>query len=111
MKAITIQQPWAELIACGVKTVENRSWPTKHRGRIAIHAGMSRKHGYDDQLVYGAVIAIADLYDCVPVESAPVGPHAMGPWCWLLRDVHRIRPQFIRGSLGLWSVDLKAIPE
>lgn len=38
MKAITIWQPWASLIACGAKRYETRSWPTKYRGPIAIHA-------------------------------------------------------------------------
>ena len=38
MKALTIKQPWAHLIIhCG-KDIENRDWPTRFRGRIAIHA-------------------------------------------------------------------------
>ena len=40
-KAITIRQPWAGLIAVGEKIYETRSWPTKYRGPIAIHAGKS----------------------------------------------------------------------
>ena len=42
MYAITLHQPWASLIALGVKTVETRSWPAPARlvdQRIAIHAG------------------------------------------------------------------------
>lgn len=39
MKAITLIQPWASLIAIGVKTVETRSWQTPYRGLLAIHAG------------------------------------------------------------------------
>ena len=39
MKALTIRQPWASLIAAGVKTIETRSWSTKYRGPLAIHAG------------------------------------------------------------------------
>lgn len=39
MRAITIRQPWASLIAAGVKTIETRSWSTKYRGPLAIHAG------------------------------------------------------------------------
>lgn len=39
MKALTIQQPWASLMASGDKLYETRSWPTKYRGPIAIHAG------------------------------------------------------------------------
>lgn len=38
MKAITLWQPWATLIAIGQKRIETRSWSTKHRGLIAIHA-------------------------------------------------------------------------
>ena len=39
MRAITIRQPWAELIVRGDKDVENRSWRTRHRGPLLIHAG------------------------------------------------------------------------
>jgi hypothetical protein len=36
---LTLHQPWASLIALGVKTIETRSWSTKYRGPLAIHAG------------------------------------------------------------------------
>lgn len=39
MKVITLIQPWATLIALGEKQIETRSWSTKYRGEIAIHAG------------------------------------------------------------------------
>lgn len=42
VKALTIRQPWASLIAAGVKTIETRSWWTRYRGPIAIHAGKAR---------------------------------------------------------------------
>lgn len=38
MKAITITEPWATLVAIGAKQIETRSWPTSYRGPIAIHA-------------------------------------------------------------------------
>jgi hypothetical protein len=41
MKALTIRQPWASLFALGVKQMETRSWDTKYRGPIAIHAGLA----------------------------------------------------------------------
>lgn len=44
MKAITILQPWASLIACGAKQYETRSWKTNYRGPIAIHAGLKEPH-------------------------------------------------------------------
>ena len=42
MYAITLHQPWASLVAQGVKTIETRSWPAPARligQTIAIHAG------------------------------------------------------------------------
>ena len=42
MKALTMKQPWAELIISGIKDVENRSRRTHFRGRFAVHAGLRR---------------------------------------------------------------------
>lgn len=83
MKAITILEPWASLVACGKKHIETRSWAIKHRGPIAIHAGkdqdkkgerirhiVARAEQYGiiiPELQFGKVIAIADLVDCVKV--------------------------------------------
>ncbi|MFU1797620.1 ASCH domain-containing protein [Paenibacillus azoreducens] len=80
MKAITIIQPWATLIALGEKQFETRSWSTKHRGELAIHAGKKidreacevpeikealARHGYTaDNLPTGAVLAIANMTEC-----------------------------------------------
>ena len=78
MKAITIWQPWASLISCGIKKYETRGWPTKYRGPIAIHAaaknpqtlprevrGVLEKYaeyiGQLDELPRGAIIATANL--------------------------------------------------
>jgi hypothetical protein len=38
MKVISIRQPWASLIVIGAKDVENRTWPTRYRGPVLIHA-------------------------------------------------------------------------
>ncbi|WP_430129686.1 ASCH domain-containing protein [Paenibacillus lautus] len=80
MKAITIWQPWATLIAILEKGNETRGWATKHRGPIAIHAGKKidreaceepeikaalARHGYTaDNLPTGAVVAIANMTEC-----------------------------------------------
>lgn len=49
MKVLTLHQPWASLVALGVKTIETRSWSTSYRGPLAIHAGASFR-GIDDEL-------------------------------------------------------------
>jgi hypothetical protein len=48
MKGLSIQQPWAWLICAGYKDVENRTWSTKFRGRIYVHA--SKKVDFDSWL-------------------------------------------------------------
>lgn len=82
MKALTICQPYAELIARGSKRIENRTWPTAYRGPLVIHAGKSRDWldpdtdaiDYPDgDLVFGAFIAIADLVGCRRVEDLAGG--------------------------------------
>jgi hypothetical protein len=44
MKALTLYQPWASLIQLNIKTIETRSWATKYRGPLAIHAAKTDFH-------------------------------------------------------------------
>lgn len=78
-RVLTIRQPWAWAIIHGGKDVENRSWPTKHRGPLLIHAGSAfEPHGYEtvqqlatrqppppSELIHGAIIGVVELVDCV----------------------------------------------
>lgn len=41
MKVITIREPWASLIGVKIKKIETRSWYTKYRGELYIHAGLT----------------------------------------------------------------------
>ena len=41
MKVITIKQPWASLACLGIKDIENRTWATKIRGTVLIHAAQT----------------------------------------------------------------------
>jgi hypothetical protein len=41
LKALSIKNPWATLIALGIKDVENRTWRTNYRGRFLIHVGLN----------------------------------------------------------------------
>lgn len=81
LKALSLWQPWASLIAIGAKRIETRSWSTDYRGPVAIHAS---KHWTDKESVlvttepfatalrahvslpFGAIVAVADLVDCLP---------------------------------------------
>lgn len=88
MKALSYKQPWASLIAHGIKPIENRTWKTNFRGRTYIHASMAKFSGKGhpfskeqlklvqdayasgnfpsvDQLPYSAIIGEVDIVDCV----------------------------------------------
>lgn len=119
MKALTVCQPYAELIARGLKPIENRTWPTDYRGPLLVHAGKSREWMDDGDLeaypamAFGAFVAEVVLVDCVRLEQLPVSlrhhQHANGPWCWVLAHVKRIDPPVQwRGAQGLWDVPITA---
>jgi len=85
MKTLSIKQPWAYLIAAGIKDIENRTWQTKFRGKILIHASAkyidskglfsiekANEIPYDllkkiekNNLVTSAIIGEVDIIDCV----------------------------------------------
>ncbi|WP_245839042.1 ASCH domain-containing protein [Yersinia kristensenii] len=48
MKALSIRQPWAWLIVNGYKDIENRTWNTKCRGPVLIHASTAKPAGGDN---------------------------------------------------------------
>ena len=92
MKALSLTQPWATLIAIGAKRIETRSWSTSFRGPIAIHASKSmpldcREFAYADpagrvlndagillggdcrDLPKGAIVAVARLTGTARTED------------------------------------------
>jgi hypothetical protein len=88
MKALSIRQPWAWLIAAGYKDIENRKWSTKFRGRIYIHAS----RGYDlsfrasefniklpTSLARGAIIGEVEIIDCITSSRSKwfIGPYGL----------------------------------
>ena len=88
MKAITLWQPWASLVAVGAKWIETRSWATSYRGPLAIHAAQAmpsegrsfllsrecwsalwpeRRSLDAPPLPRGRVVAVCNLVDVVPI--------------------------------------------
>ncbi len=65
IRALSITQPWATLIAIGQKRVETRSWGTSYRGPIAIHAAKTFPGGARDLCVPGPGFARSPLYDAL----------------------------------------------
>jgi hypothetical protein len=118
--ALTLQCPWGHAIINLGKDVENRTWPTKHRGPLVIHQG--KGVDWDSGLTAaclmpwkwedlrktpkGVILGLVDVVDCH--ESSASGccdsKWAMGGlWHWVLADPRPLRePIPARGSLGLW---------
>lgn len=121
MKALTVWQPWASLIAEGNKRYETRSWATKYRGVLAIHAAkrdplltlgpindvvarmVARKIGRINLLPLSAIVAVADLVDVIPTaallqssefltaDEVFFGDYRPGRFAWQLENIRRLR--------------------
>lgn len=128
MKVITIKQPWATLIAKGLKEYEFRTWKTYYRGDILIHAGkgidkeaMKRFEYLNLDYPQGCIIAKATIVDCVQVDDElkkELGKKDVNIYRGVLIDkknwqgygfkienIEEIEPIFINGKLSLWEYD------
>ena len=112
MRALTVKQPWAWAIIFGGKDIENRSWRTKYRGRVIIHAGGSYSpdarlprgiHPPDRKnLAFSAMIGAVDL-DGV-VEKSRSAWFDKGKYGFVLRRPRALSsPIHCTGRLGLWT--------
>ncbi len=116
MKALSVKQPWAELIASGRKTIELRTWSRAHRGELLIVSGLrfdprGAEHGVDG--ARGVAVCVVELVDirlavrrdsdaaCFAVEGNT--PELLA---WVLANPRRVAPTPVRGVLGVFNVDL-----
>lgn len=125
MKALSLKQPWASLVAIGAKGIETRDWATPYRGPIAIHA--SKKFDVADQyllresafaralgaaglrapsdLPCGAIVATAVLSECVRF------PMSEKVWRLAARGADEIYfGDFTTGRYGFVLVGVRALP-
>lgn len=129
MKVITIKQPFATLIAEGLKEYEFRTWRTKHRGDILIHAGksvdkkaMKKFECLNLEYPLGCIIAKAKIVDCVTVDdelrkdltkknslvySGVIKHPEWEGYGFKLENVEKINPIYVNGKLSLWDYDMK----
>jgi hypothetical protein len=116
MRALSIRQPWAELIVRGIKDVENRSWLTHHRGPLLIHASQTKptREDLDDfgieNPMYGAIIGVVDVVDCkLEISSEWHEPESQG---WYLQNPRMFEnPIAFKGAVGLLNVSLELVEE
>jgi len=105
LKALSLKQPWANLIVAGDKTIETRVWGTAYRGRILLLSSKTPKIA-----PAGFALATADLVDCRPMTkrdehaaNCSVYPRAVA---WILQNVQPIKPFPMKGQLGLFDVEI-----
>ncbi len=122
MKALSLKQPWAELVLQEKKTIETRKWNTKFRGKFLIHASKNvdrekmRELGWEKELPLGKVVGSAFLKEVVVYDSEEkflrdYNRHLSKNFCnptygFVLENVRRIKPFSIKGKLGFFEVNI-----
>lgn len=127
MKVITIKQPFATLIAKGYKEYEFRTWKTKYRGDILIHAGKGVDKKAMEKFKYlnldypsGCILAKAKLVDCVYIDdearkmlkekneivyNSIIKHTEWEGYGFKLEDIVELEPIPINGKLSLWDYE------
>jgi len=121
MRALSIRQPWTELILEGRKTIEVRSWNTKYRGYFLIHSSKTpdkeaiRLFGFNlKELLLGYILGYVKLSDVIVYSSEEefmrdrnkhLSIETRYPvYGFILEDPHRIKPIKYKGRLGFFEV-------
>ena len=128
MKVLSIKEPWASLIMNGTKKIETRSWKTKYRGEIYIHASLSKAkitkpEVYelikDMNFKCGYIICKCNLVDCVYMDEKflefikqnpteyNLGEYKPGRYAWIFENIEPINPIPAKGQLNIWNFDGK----
>lgn len=128
MKAITLWQPWASLVACGAKKYETRSWKTDYRGPLVIHAA-KRAYEVDREIIgylkengitlfyrlpLGTALCTVDLVGIIRTEKVrgligeqelACGNFQPGRFAWALDNIKVFsEPIPMKGRQGLWTL-------
>jgi hypothetical protein len=123
LPAISIRQPWAELIISGKKSIEIRSWSTEYRGHFWVHTGrnsdgkLERFYGFTE-LFHGGYLGVTKLEYIIPFNSVlwkqwqPLhfdqGDYQPGFYAWMLSNPIRLnQPIPGVGSTGLFKISIE----
>lgn len=126
VKVLTLKQPWATLVAEGIKKYEFRTWKTNYRGKVLIHAGagvdkkeLSRFKDLNLEYPSKKIIAEVEIEDCLELDdklndkiiqenNIAYGSKKRTGYAWKLKNVKKIDiNKEINGKLGLWNIDLE----
>ena len=105
MKALSIREPWITMIVDEEKTIETRTWETRHRGPLLLVGSKKPLGKYA-----GMAAATANLVDCrlmtVADQEAAGCLYYYGAYAWVFEDVKPVpEPFMVKGKLGLYDVD------
>ncbi|MDX8437775.1 MULTISPECIES: ASCH domain-containing protein [Mesorhizobium] len=115
--AVSIQQPWAELILQGKKSIEVRSWNPTYRGPVWLHTGLKVNEELDQQfglsgLYRGGFVGRFQLANIIRFDvdrwsmwrsrHLVEGPMIGELYGWMIREPIRMRPIPSKGKLGLF---------
>lgn len=129
MKVLTVKQPYASLIAEGIKEYEFRTWKTNYRGEFLVHAGKGRNKEYiekfkelDLEYPAGYIIAKVMLEDCIEVtdefremlkiKNPILYSHVINDKTWegyafKLTNAEKIENIPAQGKLSFWKFEYK----
>lgn len=128
--ALSILQPWATLIVVGAKDIENRTWATRYRGPLLVHAGKKldadtfdgaramMNHAEDNGVdvkgklaaanivkvrdcLRGGIVGCVDLVDIVRDHASPWA--VPGCFHWVLANPRALPFTPCKGALGLFA--------
>lgn len=112
MKALSVKQPWANLIKLELKTIETRTWKTQYRGDLLICAGKSPAFELPENICVqplGAAVCIAELYEIEEMtaehEDAAMCDVYPGAYSWFLRNIRPIEQFPVQGRQKLFEVN------
>lgn len=124
IRVITLKQPWASLVAEGLKKYEFRNMNYSYRGKILIHAGkgidkeaMEMVKKYNLDYPQSKIIAEVEIVDCIKVDTkfnkmidnlnSPVyGKKERTGYAWKLDNIKKANNNnTINGKQGIWYIN------
>jgi hypothetical protein len=118
--ALSVNQPFADMISKGIKKIEVRSRATKHRGNILIVSSKKVFDGYEynEEDRIGVSICRVELYDCKPLKECTEEELALtclkrdelikalksGHYAWFLKNPIPVIEFPVKGQLGIFSL-------
>lgn len=111
IKALSIKQPYPHHIFHDGKDVENRDWPTKGRGWVLVHAGVSKSElAMDDPheaaMPRGGIVGMMKITDCVQVMESR---WFFGRYGFVIGEAFPLPLAQCRGQLGFFRPPPEAL--